>query len=304
MSLYRKLRPDNFDDVLGNESEIESIKKFVDNKDRPHTYLFSGPSGCGKTTLARIFARSLGADDFSIHEINTANMRGIDTAREIEDQIKFAVIGSGVKVYIIDECHNITAVAQDALLKPLEDTPGHVYFFLCTTDPQKLKKAIHTRCTHVKVAPVDEDILYKYLRRICIKEEKKIDKKFLRMVAENSKGSPRQALVTLEKVLDLEDEEQIRSIVKAGEAEEKEIIDLCRVLLKSNEWKSVSTILKLMKGAEPEKVRYAVMGYMNSVLLNSGSEKAAVVIEEFSEPFYNSGFPGLTLACYNVIFGE
>jgi DNA polymerase-3 subunit gamma/tau len=304
MNLYRKYRPQTLDDLIGNEGEIESIRKTLENPDRPHTYLISGPSGCGKTTIARIFAKELKADNCSIHEINTANNRGIDTAREIEDSIQYAPVGGGVKIFIIDECHNITGVAQDALLKPLEDTPDHVYFFLCTTDPKKLKKAIHTRCTQIKVESVDSEILYKYLRKIAKKEGKDLDKKFIEMIAENCEGSPRRALVALEQVMDMTDEDQIQSVIKFGGIEDQETIALCRALLKEKSWKPVATILKGLKGVEPESARYAVLGYMNAVLLNSGSDKAARCIEEFREPFYNSGSAGLSLACYNTLFLE
>jgi len=304
MSLYRKYRPKSLKTFIGNEADAASIQKHIDNPERPHTYLVSGPSGCGKTTIARIFAKELGAGKLSIHEINTANNRGIDSAREIEESMKYPALGNGVKIFIIDECHNMTKVAQDALLKPLEDTPKHVYFFLCTTDPQNLKKAIHTRSTPIKVKPIDSEKIYKLLRKVVAKEGKEVDKGILEEIADTCEGSPRQALVTLENIIDMTDKKQMRVVIKSGQVDEAEVKELCQALLNGEKWKAVSAILKRMKGLEPESVRYAVMGYMNAVLLNSGKEQAAIIIENFADNFYDSKAAGLTLACYNVVFGE
>jgi DNA polymerase-3 subunit gamma/tau len=306
MNLYRKARPSTLADLIGNEAEIAAVTKLMESAERPHTYLISGPSGCGKTTLARILANMLGSDEFGVHEINTANNRGIDTAREIEEAMQYNVIGNGTKSYIIDECHNITAVAQDALLKPLEDTPKHVYFFLCTTNPEKLKKAIHTRCTHIKMSSVDPEVLYKYMRRLAVKEGINVPKEIVQSIAENCEGSPRQALVLLEKVATMENAEQMAEIVKTGAVEDADTRDLCQALLKAKSWKPVADILKRMKtdNTEAEQIRYAVLGYMNAVLLNSGATRAAACIQEFSEPFYNAGAPLLTLACFNTVCAD
>ncbi len=166
MNIYRKHRPVEFDEMAGNEAEIESFQKVLEKESPPHTYLLIGPSGCGKTTLARIAARKLGADALSLTEINSADNRGIDTAREIIHQLHYLPPGSGSRVFIIDELHQTSKDWQNAMLKPLEDTPEHVYFFLCTTDPNKLIKAIRTRCTEVRVNPLDPDTIYRIILRV------------------------------------------------------------------------------------------------------------------------------------------
>ena len=142
MSLYLKYRPKDFDEMVGNDETIESLKKLIQKEDRPHTYLFTGQSGCGKTSAARICANKLGAKGHSIIEINSSNNRGIDTARDIIDQMQYKPLEGNIWVFIIDEIHQTTSVAQNALLKPLEDTTDSAYFFLCTTDPQKLIKPL------------------------------------------------------------------------------------------------------------------------------------------------------------------
>jgi len=302
-SLYVRYRPQTFDDMIGNEAEIQSLEKSLSKKDRPHTYLLTGPSGCGKTTLARIAAKKLGADELSVSEINSADNRGIDTAREIIQQMTYTPLNGNIRVFIIDELHQTSKDWQNAMLKPLEDTPEHVYFFLCTTDPKKIISTIKNRCTQIKVQSQDSTELYRLLRRTAKIENLEVSKAILEEISDNCQGSPRAALVLLEKVSAVEDEKMMKEIISMGEEAEKETIDLCRALLGTN-WKSVAEILTKLKDLDPEKVRYAVMGYMNSVVLRSGQAKAAVAIECFSEPFYSSGKAGLTLACFQVVKGE
>lgn len=305
MGLYQKYRPQTFDDVVGNEAEIESFKKALSKKTSPHTFLITGPAGCGKTTLARIAAKQLGAADISMTEINSANNRGIDTAREIIDQMQYAPLGSPVRIFIVDEVHKCTNDWQNAMLKPLEDTPDHVFFFLCTTDPGKIIAPIKSRCTEVKVVALDDTTIYKMLRRICVAEAiETIPKEIIQEVSSNCNGSPRTAMVLLEKIAGMDKVEDMKSVITMGEETERETIELCRVLLDSkSNWKQVGAIIKGIKDLDPEKVRYAVLGYMNAVLLNSGSRRAGVCIECFSDPFYNSGKAGLSLACFQVVSG-
>jgi len=127
-SFYQKYRPDSFDDMIGNEAAINAFIKSLTKKNHSHAYILSGPPGTGKTTFARIAATMLGAEDMDVREINTSSARGIDTAREIIQQIKFNANGEAI-VYILDEAQKFTNEMQNALLKPLEDTPEHVYFF-------------------------------------------------------------------------------------------------------------------------------------------------------------------------------
>ncbi len=301
MSLYQKYRPKNFDDVIGNEAEIESFKKSLNKKDPPHTYLIIGPSGCGKTTLARIAGDKLGADELSLTELNSANNRGIESAREIIQQMTYVPASSGVRVWIIDEAHKTTPDFQNAMLKPTEDTPDHVFFFICTTNPEKIIKPLKNRCTQVKVTTQDDKSLRRMMKIVAIKEGLKIPKEIIEEISENSNGSPRKALVILEKVSEMDDEKSMREVISIGEEAEKEVIELCRVLMKGNSWGNIADILKGLKDVEVERIRYAILGYFNSVLLKGGMKKAGIIIECFEEPFYNSGRAGLTLACYTAM---
>jgi DNA polymerase III gamma/tau subunit len=290
--------------MLGNEAIIEMLQNSLKKENSSHVYLLSGPSGCGKTTLARICAKELGADELSIEEVNTANNRGIDTARDIIERMQFLTMNGNPKIFIIDEVHSTTKDWQQAMLKPLEDTPAHVYFFLCTTDPQKLLPTIRTRTTHIKVEPIAEEELYRHVRRISKKEKTQIDSLVLKKLAANSGGSPRKALVLLEKIMNLEDEEKMLDVLEAGEDTELAVIEFCRILLKSNSWNAVAKVLRNLEKVDSEKIRYAVMGYMSAVLLKTDNYKAANILECFSEPTYNTGRNGIILAAYQSLMEE
>lgn len=309
MSLYHKHRPQDFPDVMGNAAAIQSFQTLLqkDPKDRPRSYLIDGPSGCGKTTVARIAAlKYLGADDMSLREINTSDNRGIDTAREIIDQIRFASPSGKPLVFIIDECHKTTNDWQNAMLKPLEDTPSHVYFFLCTTDPGKLLKAIHTRCARITVEAQTPESLYRLVRRIAKAEGlTHIPKEIYEELAENAGGSPRQALMLLDGITALTDPEEMKKVVTLGSDEQAQTIDLCRALLNQKAgWSTVNKVLANLKDSDPESIRRAVMGYASAVLLKTDNHRAGLVLECFAEPTYNTGFPGLVLAAYQVMSGE
>lgn len=298
MPLHLDYRPKDFDEFIENKGVIDSLKNFMAREDRPHTYLFTGNSGTGKTTLARIFANKLKSKD--ITEINSSNNRGIDTARDIISMMQYKPLEGEIKVYIIDEVHNSTKDWQQAMLKPLEDTPKHVYFFLCTTNPEKLITALKNRCTIFHTQPLKRHIILSYLKNICEKENINLSEDILNEVSDSSDGALRQALITLDQIREAE-KENISEIIRQSKIEEQQIINLCRRLLKPGiKWKQIAKTIKGIE-AEPENVRRAVIGYMSSVLLNNENDTAALIIDCFKDNFYNTGKGGLILACYEVL---
>lgn len=303
MSLYHKYRPSGFSEIMGNEAVVSSLLSlFRESKTPPQSVLFTGPTGCGKTTLARILAEKVGAKGMDIREINSSDFRGIDTIRDISKNCQFAPVEGDARVYIIDECHKLTGDAQNAFLKKLEDPPSHVYFFLCTTEPQKLIAPIRGRCSTFEVKPLEPLQLMKLLRKVVKAEGDNLSKVVYDQIIQDSLGHPRNALNILEQVLSVEDDQRLMVAQQKAE-EQTQAIALCRALIGQKGWGVVNKILQGLKDQDPETIRRIVMGYASAVLLKSTNDTAGLVLEMFIEPFYNSGFPGLVYACYSVTNG-
>lgn len=301
MELYKKYRPRTFDKVVGNEGTVASLKNMLARKTLPRSILFHGPSGCGKTTLARILVRELGCESLDVVEMNSSSFRGIDTVRDICRNMNLAPTGP-CRVWLIDECHKWTNDAQNAALKMLEDTPSHVYFFLCTTNPEKLIKAIRTRCCEMPVRLLSYQELESLAGHVAKKEGIDLSKDTLDSIVASAQGSARMLLVLLDKIANLDEAQRAEAIAQQLE-EENEAIDLCRALIKRAPWKTVADILKNIK-AEPESTRRAVLGYARSVLLSKAETQAYMVLQAFEGHFYDSGDAGLARACYESIMVE
>lgn len=295
--LYRKYRPSSFDELVGNEATIKAVRKELENGS--HVFLMTGPAGTGKTTLARIIAREVGADDLGIHEINSAENRGIDTAREIMEQMRYLPSTGKANVWILDEIHQQTNASQNALLKPLEDTPEHCYFFLCTTDPQKLIKPLVSRCSVVTMQPLSDLEMAFLLKRTAKAEGRKITKEVGEKIIEIAQGGSRKALKTLSKVLYLDDvEEQLEVLNKETVSDDTDTKELCQACMRNTSLNNLLSILKKIDLSEPERVRQAVMGYMNAVILNGkiSSEIVATLQAFSSADTYRNGKFALTVA--------
>jgi DNA polymerase-3 subunit gamma/tau len=297
-SLYLKYRPNTFEEIIGNENNKIILQGFLKQKEIPQVYLFIGKKGHGKTTFARIMANKLNCGE-NIYEINGSDNRGIDTARIINEQSQFKTLDGKNKCYILDEIHRATTDMMNAMLKVLEDTPKNVYFFLCTTEPEKLLKTIISRCKVIEVENIDNRLLYQYLIEISIKEKKEITKSVARKIAENSQGDLRQALNILESVLQFDNEEKQLEIIKNGiDDENKQIIDLCRVLYKADNWNDVRIILKNLQKENPESIRRVCLAYFNKILLDRADKRAALIIEALQNPIYD--FPILTMCLFSI----
>ena len=230
LELYRKYRPSTLDEMVGNEATIKSLKKELENGS--HVFLFTGNAGCGKTTLARIIAKEVGAGELSIREINSADNRGIDTAREVMEQMRFNPSDGDALVWILDEVHMITSAGQNAFLKALEDTPSHCYFFLCTTNPEKLIAPLKTRCSIINVKPLEDKEMQFLLKRTCRAEGVKLNPEIIEKIISIADGGSRKALKLLAKVLYLDSDEERLEVLKSDDvAESQETIELCRALL-------------------------------------------------------------------------
>lgn len=302
--LYIKHRPKLFKDVVGQPEAVKVLQDLLKRNALPHAILLSGPSGTGKTTLARILKEKVGCGDADFIEVNAANARGIDTARDISQQVGLAPIAGKSRVWLLDEVHQAMSAAQHALLKLLEDTPDHVYFFLCTTDPAKLLPTVRTRCTEIKLRSLNERDLAKVIADVVAKESGVSAEFFPDTVVEKiidaADGSARKALVLLHQIKGLDADEAMECIQKTDA--KRAAIDIARALINGDGWDKIRKIVKECD-EEPESVRRLILAYASSVMLNGGGKvanRAYLILEAFSSPLYDVGKPGLVRSCWEV----
>lgn len=305
MSLPLKYRPKDFDEVAGNKGAISLLENILEKpvKDIPKVILFIGESGTGKTTLARIMKNKFDCSDMDFHEYNAADDRGIGTIREIRSSSKNNSFTGGNKIYLLDELHMLTATAQQASLKMLEDVPAKTFFFLCTTNPEKLIRALRSRATIVETAPLNSKQMSKLIDKILKKEKiKKFPKTVKSAIIENSYGAPRDALKLLDAVSGMKKEKQMLKVVSSGIPDESGVYELCMLMLnKGTKWKQVSDAIKAITVTDPESVRRHILNIMGGILLNRGNMKAAVIIDIFSDNYFDGGKPKFIKDCFEAI---
>lgn len=205
-ALYRKYRPQNFDDIVGQEHIVSVLKNAISHNKVAHAYLFYGPRGTGKTSIAKIFANAVNAhqeyrtDSVDIIEIDAASNNGVDEIRDIKEAIKFLPNESQYKVYIIDEVHMLTTAAFNALLKTLEEPPAHIIFILATTEMHKIPATILSRCQKFEFKNLSLQQLEDRLNYIAKKENITIEKEAVKKISLLAKGGLRDAIGILDQV--------------------------------------------------------------------------------------------------------
>jgi DNA polymerase III gamma/tau subunit len=300
--LYKKYRPQKLSSILGQSAGVSQLKGWLENKKMPHALMFTGPSGVGKTTAARIIAKRMGCHPRERIEMNAADCRGIDEVRHIERTMRTAPLGGPCRTYILDECHQLTNQAQDSLLKPLEDTPDHVYFILCSSKPQKLIEAIWTRVHEVKFKKVSAALLRKLLEQVMIAEERGVDDEVADKIVEAADGSARKALVILEQTLTVKDPAEQMEIIESASAEAASK-NLCTLLLNPRvQWAEVAKFLRKCED-DPEGLRRMVLGYASKVCLGGGKNagRANMILSYFRDSFFEGGRGALINSCFEVV---
>jgi DNA polymerase-3 subunit gamma/tau len=220
--LARKWRPQQFDEVVGQEHVTTTLKNAIEKNRLAHAYLFVGPRGIGKTSIARIFAKALNCvegptatpcdkcdscreitagNSLDVLEIDGASNRGIDEVRELRETVRYAPARGRFKIYIIDEVHMLTKEAFNALLKTLEEPPPHVKFFFATTEPQKILPTILSRCQRFDLSRIPAGEIVKHLKMIAKAEKVSIDEKALAAIARGAEGGLRDAESTLDQLI-------------------------------------------------------------------------------------------------------
>jgi len=245
--LYRKYRPQNFSEIIGQEHIVQTLTNSIVAKSISHAYLFTGPRGSGKTTIARLFAKAINCqniDSFEpcnkcnscleimqsksmdLIEIDGASHTGIDDVRELIEGIRFAPINSKYKIFIIDECHQLSKSAFNALLKTLEEPPSHAIFILATTEVHKMLPTIISRCQRFDFRRLQIIEIIKKLEFISKKENIKFEDSALPLIALNARGSFRDAESLLDEcisfsgsanIIKTEDIKKLLGIVEASQ---------------------------------------------------------------------------------------
>ncbi len=222
-ALYRRYRPQRFDEVIGQAHVTETLSREVIDEKIAHAYLFAGPRGTGKTTTARLLAKALNCTDpqangepcnscvscegitsgtsLDVIELDAASHNKVEDIREIRINVgTVAAAGGARRIYILDEAHMLSRAAGNALLKTLEEPPGHVVFVLATTEPYKVLDTIRSRCQRFDFHPVQAETLGNYLGEIARRESFTVDQQALSLVASHAQGSVRDAMSLLEQV--------------------------------------------------------------------------------------------------------
>ncbi|MBU1130555.1 DNA polymerase III subunit gamma/tau [Patescibacteria group bacterium] len=227
-TLYRKYRPQTFAEVINQNHVKVTLRNEVASGKLAHAYLFSGPRGIGKTTMARILAKSVNCPNqkkaepcnkcqscleitqgncLDLIEIDAASNRGINEIRELREHVKYAPSKNKYKVFIIDEVHMLTAEAFNALLKTLEEPPGHVIFILATTELHQLPETIISRCQRFDFRKISFKEIAGHLEMIAAAEKVKVAKKVIETIARTSEGYVRDAISLLGQILALGEKE-------------------------------------------------------------------------------------------------
>jgi len=266
--LYQLVRPTELKDIVGNSATIGTLNKMLrkSSGDRPHAILLKGPTGCGKTTIARILAKEFGSTSDSTIELNAANTRGIDTIREITSISSFRGLGGTTKTYIMDESHQFSRDAQEALLKLLEDTPLHCYYILCTTIPENIIQTIRNRCTEYEVSLLTDKEIKEVLKRACDSQKLSVHQDIIEGIILTCEGSPRAALVSLEQVSNVTNVEEALEVLARGTEKDVNLLELLKLLVmgpgqREKKWK---LIIEKFSGIDedPEKIRRSILAFL------------------------------------------
>lgn len=303
MSLWQKHRP-TLDEIKGNDKLIAKLRKMFAQPEHPHAFLVTGTVGGGKTSLSRAIAKEL-LDSRVIIENDSGDDRGIEAIRALTADMALRPMIGNAKVLILDEAHKLTSDAKSALLKPVEEAQSWAYYFFCTPDPEKLfqgkdGEALKTRLTVLKLKVPSLGEIGDILRDIMRKEGFSITRTEGEKILQNCHGNPREAV----KLLELS---RFGEVEDTTEDQPAQLIDLCRALFNGygdrKQWPRTAGILTDLKnnGVDAETIRRVVLGYAQKIALNPDfNVKALDILDLFSSPTFDTGFPKITLAAMKV----
>ncbi len=265
--LARKWRPQDFDDLIGQEAVVKTIKNALATEKTAHAYLFSGPRGVGKTSAARILAKALNCSgtqskkpcgtcqnckaitngsSMDVFEIDGASNTGVDDVRELREAVKYAPASGKYKIYIIDEIHMLSTQAFNALLKTLEEPPPHVIFIFATTEPKKVPSTILSRCQHHSFRKISKSQIKERLLKIAAAENIGIKTTAVEIISRTADGSMRDALTILDKASSFSEDISDHDLqILLGLSETDTILNISESILSGNISKTLSLIKEL-----------------------------------------------------------
>ena len=266
--LYRKYRPADFDEVIGQDAVVKALKGAIANNAVAHAYLFAGSRGIGKTSIARIFAREIGTTPNDIYEIDAASNRGIDDIRALRDAVAVLPFESRFKVYIIDEVHMLTKEAFNALLKTLEEPPKHAVIILATTEYEKLPATITSRAQRFVFKKLSKAVIMGKLAMEAKAEKIKIDEDALELVAASAEGSVRDAESLLDQIASFTEKITLADVERiTGRTGLKKIAEFADLLIKKDLQAAVAHVNALAdEGGNPVQFTKDLIHYLRKVL--------------------------------------
>ncbi len=264
-ALYRAYRPQTFEDVVGQEHIIRTLKNQVENNNIGHAYLFTGTRGTGKTSTAKIFARAVNCTNginqepcnecdvcrdilndniMDVIEIDAASNNSVDDIRELRESVKYSPAKAKYKVYIIDEVHMLSQGAFNALLKTLEEPPSYIIFILATTEPHKIPATILSRCQRFDFKRVTVKDMSDRMKKICLEENIDVEEKALNLISRNSQGALRDALSILDQCISFGDNKiEYKDVVELlGTVNIEQLFDMAECIINQDTKKSLQNL--------------------------------------------------------------
>ena len=290
-ALYRKYRPQKFEDVVGQKVIVKTLCNAIIHNKITHAYLFAGPRGTGKTSIAKIFAKTINCEHLSnltpcdecisctqfnnkqtvdIIEIDAASNNGVEEIREIKNKVNLVPTNGKYKVYIIDEVHMLTTAAFNAMLKTLEEPPKNVIFILATTEPYKIPLTILSRCQRYDFKKLSNNEIVERLQYIINNEQIRVEDGVLNMIADISNGGMRDSIGLLDQLITycddtirLEDVHEIN-----GTIDSEQIFMFTKIML-SKKFNEVYTLLNKYNdnGKNLSKILESLIEYLKNVLI-------------------------------------